>query len=67
MSLAEESEEMTIFDSAAIVDIIEYRWDCYANTFHLRGLCMNIFYVIAFILYVKEGYIHADGAGQEKH
>lgn len=67
MSLAEETDEMTIFDTPAICDIIEYRWDTYANSFHLKGLFMNVLYIIAFILYVKEGYIHADGEGQQKH
>jgi hypothetical protein len=28
---------------------------------------MNVLYIIAFILYVKEGYLHADGEGQLKH
>lgn len=60
MSLAEETDEMTIFETAAIVDIIEYRWDTYANSFHMRGLFMNVLYIISFILYVKEGYLESD-------
>jgi hypothetical protein len=61
MSLAEETEEMTIFDTDSIVDIIEYRWGCYANSFHLKGLFMNVLYIISFILYVKEGYLEEAG------
>ena len=59
MSLAEETEEMEIFDTPAIVDIIEYRWDFYACRFHMFGLFMNTIYIISFILYVKEGYLEA--------
>jgi hypothetical protein len=53
MSLCEETEEESIFDTAAITDIIEYRWDFYARSFHLKGLFMNVFYILSFILYVK--------------
>ena len=60
MTLCEETEEMGIFDTPAIGDIIEYRWDYYAMSFHLKGLFMNVFYIISFILYVKEGYIEGD-------
>lgn len=67
MSLAEETEEMSIFDTAAIIDIIEYRWDCYARNFHLKGLFMNIFYIVSFILYVKEGYIEGSSDHQRKY
>lgn len=66
MALAEESEEMTIFDTPALVDIVEYRWDCYAFNFHAKGLFMNVLYIISFILYVKEGYIHSE-EGNEEH
>ena len=59
MSLAEETEEMSIFDTDAINDIIEYRWDYYAFKFHMIGLFMNMFYIFSFILYVKEGYLEA--------
>ena len=59
MSLAEETEEMSIFDTDAINDIIEYRWDSYAFKFHMIGLFMNMFYIFSFILYVKEGYLEA--------
>lgn len=67
MSLCEETEEMSIFDTSAIGDIIEYRWDTYAMNFHLFGLFMNVFYIISFILYVKEGYIEADSEHQKKY
>lgn len=66
MGLAEETEEMGIFDTPAIVDIIEYRWDYYAMSFHLKGLFMNVLYIISFILYVKEGYIEGDDSEHQK-
>jgi len=67
MSLAEETEEMGIFDTPAIIDIIEYRWDYYAMSFHLKGLFMNTLYIVSFILYVNDAYIKNDSEHQKTY
>jgi len=61
MSLCEETEELDIFKTKAIQDIIHYRWDTYAKNLHLMGLFFTTTYITSVILYVIEGYIEPNG------
>lgn len=64
MALAEGTEELDIFSSSAMTDIIEYRWEFYGNNFHLLSLFMNITYIVSLILYVIEAYIEGGGPNE---
>jgi hypothetical protein len=66
MSLCEETEELDVFATKAMQDIIQYRWDTYGKQFHLTGLFFTMTYIASVILYVIEAYIESDSEHQKK-
>ena len=51
MNALGETEEITIFSSKVIRDLLEFRWNLYAGKFHYIGLGIHTFYVFIFNIY----------------
>jgi hypothetical protein len=57
MGLLCESEELEVFDQKVIEDIITFKWDNYARSWHLKGAIMHLFYLSAFTTYIFSVYV----------
>lgn len=56
VTLISESEEVPIFDSSCIQEVIKYKWETYGMRFHKFGFTMHVFYVIIINIYVAHNY-----------
>lgn len=57
MQLCGETEELEIFETEALQQVIQFKWDTYGRNHHLLGCIMHLFYTFILILYVKQSYI----------
>jgi hypothetical protein len=53
MSLCGETEELPIFETDAMQQVIQFKWDKYGRNHHLLGCVMHLFYTFILIVYVK--------------
>lgn len=58
MQLCEETEELEMFETATIQDIIDFKWKQYGRSHHYLGMAMHMLYTLMIIIYVSEAYIH---------
>ena len=61
MDLIAESDEIELFDSQQIIDVISFKWECYGRDHHIFGSLMHFLYVLLFVLYVNFVYLHKEG------
>lgn len=57
MSYFTDTDELEIFDTDVIHDIIEYKWKVYGMAHHMMGLTMHFVYTFTLIIYVNEVYL----------
>lgn len=57
-----ETEELTVFDSKALLDLIDFKWNVYAKYVHQVGLFSHLSYVIVFIIFVNTFYVTASAS-----
>lgn len=60
MALISESDEIELFDSQQIIDVISFKWECYGRDHHIFGSLMHFMYVLLFVLYVNFVYLYND-------
>ena len=65
MNLCFESDEIEIFDQESIHALIEYKWNFFAKSIHIRGFLAHVFYIMILMLYVYEVYIINDIENQQ--
>ena len=53
MQLCGETEELEIFETDAMQQVIQFKWDKYGRNHHLLGCVMHLFYTFILIVYVK--------------
>lgn len=58
MQLCAETEELDIFESSAIKDIIDFKWNGFGRRHHQFGMYMHLLYTTMLSIYVSEAYIH---------
>jgi len=58
MGLINETEELEIFESGTIQQLIEFKWDQYARKHHIFGCVMHLFYILMLIVYIDIVYIN---------
>jgi hypothetical protein len=56
MQICEDTEELEIFDTNVIQDLITFKWKIYGLQHHLWGLIMHFLYTFMIIIYVIEVY-----------
>lgn len=52
MALAADSEEIEIFQTASLINLINFKWLSYGKRHHMVGCMMHLFYTFVFIVYV---------------
>lgn len=57
MGLLNKTEELTIFDTKSVQELIEFKWDSYALSHHLVGCFLHFFYLIILMIYINIIYI----------
>lgn len=57
MNLCIESDELNVFNQTIIRDLIEFKWDAFAQKWHYFGASMHFLYLTTFIVYVNAVYI----------
>lgn len=62
MDMCQDSEELELFNSLAIQDVIDFKWTEFAYRIHLVGCFFHFFYMTILIIYIKAIYVSADSA-----
>ena len=57
MNLCGDADELNIFDTESLNQVIKFKWDSYGKSHHFLGCFMHFFYTLILIIYVKNAYI----------
>jgi hypothetical protein len=57
MNLCGETEELDIFETASLQQVIQFKWDTYGRKHHILGCIMHMLYTVILITYVKNAYM----------
>jgi maltodextrin utilization protein YvdJ len=57
MEAIANSEELEIFDTDAVKDLIDYKWQAYANQIHMFGFLFHVGYVFEIFVYLNITYL----------
>lgn len=57
MRLFADTDELEMFDTDTIQNIIEYKWTMYGRKHHFLGMAMHMFYTLMLNVYVMEAYL----------
>lgn len=66
MGLLNGTEELSIFDTQSVQQLIEFKWDSYGLNHHLIGCGLHFFYLIILMIYINIIYINNKGTPEEK-
>jgi hypothetical protein len=58
MDSLEDCQEMSIFDTKIVKDFYDFHWHNYAKHIHYFGAAVHFIYLILFVCYVNEVYLH---------
>ena len=58
MGLCEDSDQLDIFETESIKELIQYKWNNFGRKFHMFGCLMHFVYMATISLYVLEVYIN---------
>ena len=47
------SEELAIYESESVKDVVDYKWRVFSRPVHRIGACIHIFYMCVLILYIN--------------
>ena len=53
MTICGDTEELEVFETDALQQVIQFKWDKYGKNHHLLGCIMHLFYTLIIIIYVK--------------
>jgi hypothetical protein len=53
MQLCAETDELEIFETDALKDIIDYKWNCYGRRHHMLGMATHMLYTAMINIYVS--------------
>lgn len=57
MGMCGDTEELEIFETESLQQVIGFKWEKYGRKHHLLGCMMHLFYTVILIVYVKNSYI----------
>ena len=60
MDLLSKSEDLDIFDTKVVSDLIKFSWQNYASHVHFFGAFIHLIYMISFFTYVGLIYQYRD-------
>lgn len=52
-----ESEELAIFETDLVIDLVDFKWEKFAKTVHMRGLLVHITYIMTLTMYIRSTYL----------
>ena len=58
MQLCSDTEELEIFETECMQNIIEFKWTMYGRKHHYLGMAMHMFYTLMITIYVHEAYMN---------
>ena len=64
--LSEQEEELEIFETVSIQQLIQFKWEMYARRHHLLGCIMHLVYVQCLINYTNLVYILNEGSKDDQ-
>lgn len=65
MSLCESTDELDIFETDCLKELIDFKWVTYSQKWHILGCIMHFLYMFTIVLFVQHVYIEMDL--EEKH
>lgn len=51
------SEELPIFTSRLVQDLIDYKWDTFAKRIHVMGAFIHLLYLFTIMYYISETFL----------
>jgi hypothetical protein len=57
MELMAKTEELEMFDTDTVQNLVEYKWTMYGRQHHFLGMAMHMFYTFMLTVYVCEAYL----------
>jgi hypothetical protein len=57
LALCASSDELKMFNSEPLLDLIKFKWDSYGQRFHLFGCLIHIIYIIILFVYTDMVYV----------
>lgn len=61
MQAISESEELEIFETDLVINLIDYKWGQYAKRQHILGFLIHLVYVFTMMAQIRLVYIHRKG------
>lgn len=55
-----ESDELEIFKSDLIIDLVDFRWNSIAKKVHTIGFCFHLCYILFLSLYINDTYLNSN-------
>ena len=52
-----ESDELEIFETDLVIDLVDFRWEKFARKTHIRGLVVHITYILTLTMYIRSTYL----------
>ena len=59
MGAIQDSDELEIFETELVKDLIDYKWQRFAQKQHMFAACIHITYVICLIVYINKIFLKA--------
>ena len=53
MQAISESDELELFETDLVVDLIDYKWDRYARSRHIFGFLIHLCYIFIMMDYIR--------------
>jgi len=66
LGLCAESDELAMFESETLRDLIAFKWAQFGMKFHLVGFFVHIAYIIILFMYTNLVYVHGFSSGGEE-
>jgi hypothetical protein len=57
LELLAESDELAVFETESVKQLINFKWEKQAYRFHLFSFVMHMAYILNFMFYVYQAYI----------
>jgi hypothetical protein len=58
LALCADGDEIEMFESEALQDVISFKWDAFGLKFHLLGCVIHVAYMLIVFIYLDMVYIH---------
>lgn len=52
-----DSDELDIFETDLVMDLVDFKWEAYAKKVHFRGLLVHTTYILTLTMYIRATYL----------